>query len=89
MTGPANAKQSRTLQRIFRQPTPNDIHWADIVSLFKHLGYTMYSRGGSKVCFRKHGSPSYYEHSPHPSKQTPATTIERTRHHLKKTGVTP
>jgi len=89
MTEPTNSKQCRTLQRVFARPTPNNILWADIVSLLKHLGCTMRHRGGSMVIFEWGGVVPYFEHIPHPSRQTPAETVERTRKFIERIGGTP
>jgi len=85
---PTGARQRRTLQKIFSRPAPNDIPWADIESLLRHLGCTIEYRGGSKILILM-GKEGHFEHRPHPSKQTPSRTTERIRDFLTRIGVTP
>lgn len=83
-----NGRQQKTLERIFARPTPNDILWADIESLLRHVGCTIEYRGGSKVRITK-GALKRIEHRPHPGNQTPARTTERIKDFLMLIGVTP
>jgi len=79
----SNAKQRRTLERIFKQPTPNDILWSNIESLLK-LEY----REGSRVKITK-GNITHRCHRPHPSNQTKPHTVEGIRNFLDEIGVKP
>jgi len=85
----SNAKQRRTLERIFEDKPPKDILWQDVVSLFEHLRYKMYGMGGSLFCFKKSGSLPYHEHRPHPSKHLLPATVRKLRRYLEMMGVTP
>ena len=84
-----NSKQRRTLERIFETPALNNILWSEIESLFKHLGYTLIERKGSRIGFEKQGTPSYYDHRRHPQKEAKSSSIKDIRQHLENTGVTP
>jgi hypothetical protein len=83
-----NSKQQKTLERIFKEPTPNDIPWPDIESLFKHVGCTIKHRGGSKVAFEKKDKVLFM-HRPHPQTQTPTQNIRRIKAFLKDLGAEP
>ena len=84
-----NPKQRKTFEKIFRHPMPNDMRWNDIESFFEYIGYTKHDRGGSRVSFTKDGAPTYYEHIPHPSSQTPPATVKRVKNYLKGIGMKP
>lgn len=88
MDAPTNSRQRRTLHRVFARPTPNDIPWPDIVSLFKHLGFAVEYGMGSRVRF-KNGPEEFFCHRPHPSRQTPPEVIRDIRDFLAETGVEP
>jgi hypothetical protein len=89
MTEPTNAKQRKMLQRLFAHPTPNDILWADILSLLRHLGYTIETRRGSAYSFQKGIGLPLVEHGPHPSRQTHQDSVRRIRKFLEKNGDAP
>jgi len=85
---PTGSKQRKTLERVFAQPTPNDVLWSDIESLLTHLGCTIKYLGGSRVRFAK-GSERHFAHRPHPSNQTPSLTIKGIRNFLARIGAEP
>lgn len=60
-----NTKQRRTLDAIFRIPTPAEIPWNEIVSLFGALGATVQQRAGSRVAVTLNGVVAVF-HEPHP-----------------------
>jgi hypothetical protein len=89
MTTAKNAKQRKTHQRIFAGLTPNDILWAEILSLLEHLGYTITTRGGSLFTFRKNENLPLTAHRPHPSSQTSKSTVRKLKEFLENNGDTP
>ncbi|MEO8909800.1 MAG: hexulose-6-phosphate isomerase [Gemmatimonadaceae bacterium] len=46
-----NARQKKTLDALFVQPTPSNIRWTEIVSLMAALGDVDEKRSGSRVAF--------------------------------------
>lgn len=86
---PTNSKQRATYHRLFAQPIPNDILWDDILSLLRHLGYTIEPRGGSLFRFRKGTARGIIMHRPHPSSQTSIAAIKELRAFLERNGDAP
>jgi len=83
-----STKQMKTVHRIYKEPTPNDIRWSNVVSLFRHLKFTLEQGMGSRIKFK--GAAGVFGcHSPHPSKQVPPEDIRDIRNFLQKIGVTP
>jgi len=83
-----NAKQRKTLRKIFAKPIPNDILWTDIVSLFNYMGFTVEYGMGSRVRFVKNAY-IHLCHRPHPGNQTQSITIKGIRNFLKEIGANP
>lgn len=63
-----NKKQRRTLEAIFAKPTPANIAWRDIESLFVALGAEISERRGSRVAVELHGFTAIFHH-PHPQNE--------------------
>jgi hypothetical protein len=83
-----NNRQRKILQRIFKRPTPNDIPWSDIVTLFEHLGFTVEYGTGSKTKVMA-DAKAFFCHRPHPSNQTDPCIVRNIRNFLAEIGVTP
>lgn len=83
-----NTKQQQILRRVFDRPTPGNIRWEDIVSLFKALGASIDYRGGSAIVVELRGETDYF-HSPHPEKMTPKPKVRAVRDFLERAGVMP
>ena len=47
------AKYQRTLNDLFRKPTPSGIRWADIVAMLHAAGVEVTQRSGSRVLLKK------------------------------------
>ena len=73
-----NSKQRKTYSAVFSKPTPKNLLWADLESLFKGLGFTVIEGDGSKVSFEK-GAASVSFHRPHPQKEAKPYQIEAAR----------
>ena len=41
-----NARQRKTLEKVFRKKTPSDMRIEEVKSLLKHMGYELESGGG-------------------------------------------
>jgi predicted RNA binding protein YcfA (HicA-like mRNA interferase family) len=83
-----NSRQRKTLYRIFKEPTPNDIPWSQIESLFKHIGFEIEYGMGSRVKMER-DDETFTCHRPHPSSQTNPDTIRDIRDFLAQVGVRP
>jgi hypothetical protein len=83
-----NRKHRRTLSRIFAQPTPADIPWADITGLIVALGGELRQRSGSRVAFALAGCLAVI-HSPQPERQTPQSRERAVRDLLEAAGIRP
>ena len=44
-----STKQMKTVRKIYKEPTLNDIRWSNVVSLFRHLKFTLEQGMGSRV----------------------------------------
>jgi len=84
-----STNQMKTVRRIYKEPTPNDVRWSKAVSLFEHLGFRMNGMGGSMMCFEKEGYPAFRIHRPHPSKHLLPAAVKDLRRYLERIGVTP
>jgi hypothetical protein len=83
-----NARQRRTLRRIFDQPTPADIPWADIVGLFLALEATVTQGRGSRVRVELNGVRAVF-HEPHPQRHTLRDAVRSVRDFLESAGIEP
>jgi len=81
-------KHQKTLERIFARPTPANINWADIESLFIELGAEVSEREGSRIGVRLFGARRVF-HRPHPSSNTDKGAVASIRNWLKTNGVEP
>lgn len=82
-----NAKQRRTLARVYMQPAPVDIPWSDIIGLFRALGATITQGRGSRIRVKLNGERGHF-HDPHPERQTPPERVRDVADFLKRAGVT-
>jgi hypothetical protein len=83
-----NKRHGSTLRAIFTTPTPTGIRWVDVVSLFQGLGAVVSERAGSRVAVSLNGYVRVF-HRPHPSPDTPRTTVRDVREFLTQAGVKP
>lgn len=81
-------KQKRTLGLIFTRPTPGNIHWDDVLALFRELGAEVSEREGLRVGVRLFGDRRVF-HRPHPSPHTHKGAVESIRKWFEANGVTP
>ncbi len=82
------AKHRRTLENMFRRPTPAGIRWADIVSMLKAADVDVSQRSGSRVLLKK-GADRMVVHRPHPETETGRATVRDIVAFLGAVGVKP
>ena len=67
-------KHRRTLEQVFRRPTPAGIRWLDIVALLQAVDVEVSQRSGSRVLLKK-GEARMVVHRPHPEPETGKATV--------------
>jgi len=63
------SKNSKTLENIFKKPTPSNISWMDIENLLISLGAVISEGSGSRVRVKLNDERAVF-HWPHPEKET-------------------
>ena len=81
-------KHQRTLERICKRPTSDNIRWTDIESLLKALGADVSERSGSRVAVVLFGEVRVF-HRPHPTPNTDKGAIASIRKWLEHYEVKP
>ncbi len=81
-----NKKNENTYRKVFRNPVPSDIEWADIESLLSALGARLSEGSGSRVRVELNGERAVF-HRPHPEKTTDKGAVRAVRRFLKNAGV--
>ena len=74
-----NSKHRKTLKAIFSNPTPANLEWRRIESLFLALGAKIIEDDGSRADF----------HRPHPGKETKLYQVRGAKAFLERAGVKP
>jgi hypothetical protein len=74
------------LEEIFTRPTPSDLRWSDIESLFKNLGAEISEGNGSRVRVALNGVKAVF-HRPHPQRICDKGLVVSVRTFLHNTGV--
>ena len=82
------AKHQRTLESLFKKPTPAGIRWPDIVSMLKAADVEVSQRSGSHVLLKK-GAERIVIHRPHPETETGRATVCDIAAFLEAIGVKP
>ncbi len=82
------ARHDRTLRAVFHEPTLASISWADVESLFRHLGAEITEGRGSRERIFFNGRPHVF-HLPHPQKEAGRRTVETVRDILREAGIEP
>jgi hypothetical protein len=83
-----NSKQARTLARVFADPVPANIEWAEIESLLIAVGCDVIEGSGSRVRFVCRDVVAAF-HRPHPAKEAKRYQVRDAREFLLKIGVKP
>ncbi len=81
-------KHRRTLNSVFRKPTPAGIRWSDIVSMLEAAGVEVSERAGSRVMLKK-GRERMLVHRPHPETETGRATVRDIAAFLGAAGIEP
>ena len=82
------AKYQRTLNEVFKRPTPSGIRWADIVTMLNAADVEVTQRSGSRVLLRK-GPERIVVPRPHPEPETGRATVRDIAAFLNAVGVKP
>lgn len=83
-----NARNSKTLASIFREPIPANILWSEVEILLIAVGCNVISGAGSRVRFEKEGIVAFF-HRPHPQKEIKRYQVKDARTYLTKLGRLP
>jgi hypothetical protein len=83
-----NKKNKKTLEQIFKHPTPANIIWKDIESLFVGIGCDVSEGAGSRVRVKYKGVRAVF-HRPHPQPDTDKGSVNSVKRFLKNIGVKP
>jgi len=83
-----NNAQRKTLEAIFSMPTPRNLEWARMESLFVALGCVVIEGNGSRVRFELGGVVGTF-HRPHPAKEAKPYQVRDAKLFLTEAGVTP
>jgi HicA toxin of bacterial toxin-antitoxin, len=83
-----NARHSKTLAALFRQPTPANVDWAAVEALLIAVGCSLVEGNGSRVRFVKDNMIETF-HRPHPAKEAKRYQVRAARDYLVRLGVKP
>lgn len=81
-----NSKNQKTLENIFKKPTPAHILWLDIENLFVSLGAIITEGTGSRIRVKLNNERAVF-HRPHPEKVTDKGAVNSVRRFLENAGV--
>ncbi len=78
------SKHRKVLEKIYKKPTPSNIEWKDIESLFKALGAEVSEGNGSRVKLKNIRAVF---HRPHLKKETDKGDVNSVKRFLINAGV--
>lgn len=78
----------KTLELVFKQPTPTGLEWRRIESLLVAVGASVIEGSGSRVRFELNGFVGTF-HRPHPQKEAKPYQVKDAKEFLEKVGVKP
>lgn len=81
-------KHQRTLENMFKRPTPTGIRWVDIVAMLKAAEVEVSQRSGSRVLLKK-GTERMVVHRSHPGPETGRATVRDIAVFLESVGAKP
>ena len=92
-----NSRQRKTLEAIFSRPTPKNLLWRDVESLFTAVGCDVIEGEGSRVSFRyviQYADKPDAEvqsdfHRPHPGKEAKPYQVKKAAGFLSTIGRVP
>lgn len=79
-------KHRKTLEHIFKKPTPSNIEWKEKESLFKSLGAEISEGNGSRIRIKLNSVRAVF-HRPHPKKETDKGAVNSVKRFLSNAGV--
>lgn len=82
-----NSKHRKTLEALYKSPTPSNIKWTDIESLFVHMGAELQEGNGSRIRVALHGVRAVF-HKPHPKREVDKGALRSIKRFLENAGVT-
>ena len=82
-----NKIHKKTLEILFCKPTPKNLEWRCIESLFKSIGAKIIEGSGSRVRFSLNGVIATF-HRPHPQKEAKPYQVRDAQRFLEEAGVT-
>ncbi|HOO71604.1 MAG TPA: type II toxin-antitoxin system HicA family toxin [Spirochaetota bacterium] len=82
------AKHRKTLEAIFKKPTPSNIEWKDIESLLLSLGAHISEGSGSRIRIQLNEVRAVF-HRPHPEKEADKGSVSSMCRFLNNAGVKP
>ncbi|MFH2093425.1 MAG: type II toxin-antitoxin system HicA family toxin [Pseudomonadota bacterium] len=83
-----NSKYKKILADIFSHPTPGNLEWRKIESLFSYLGAVSIEGSGSRVSFILNNEKADF-HRPHPGKEAKRYQVKNAMDFLIRAGVKP
>jgi len=81
-----SSKNDKTLENIFKKPTPSNIPWMDIENLLISLGAVISEGSGSRVRVKLNNERAVF-HRPHPEKETDKGAVNSVKRFLENAGV--
>jgi hypothetical protein len=81
-------KHQKVLGRIFLEPPPADVRWADVEALLRSLGAELSEGRGSRVRIVLNGVRAVF-HRPHPRPQVDRGALRSLRRFFAAAGVSP
>ncbi|HLF89859.1 MAG TPA: type II toxin-antitoxin system HicA family toxin [Anaerolineales bacterium] len=81
-----NTRHQKTLNAIFKTPTPTSLEWNQIESLFIALGAQVIEGRGSRVRFELNDVIGTF-HRPHPQKEAKPYQVRDARKFLEQAGI--
>jgi hypothetical protein len=83
-----NKRHRAVLEAIFQTPTPANVPWREVESLFRALGAVVQERAGSWIGVMLNGVARVF-HRPHPRPEIPKATLRDVRGFLVQAGIQP
>ena len=81
-----SSNNDKTLENIFKKPTPSNISWMDIENLLISLGAVISEGAGSRVRVKLNNERAVF-HRPHPGKETDRGAVNSVKRFLENAGV--
>ena len=83
-----NASHRKTLLALYALPTPTNLEWRKVESLFSSLGAQIIEGSGSRVRFELNGAVATF-HRPHPNKEAKPYQVRDAKEFLTQLGIKP